>query len=416
MAVPTAPDLRAYYPYKLGVADGNVSPELTVDSAGANFIVDATLTQADDYWNGAIVRFEADTTTAVLRSTYHHVMGFVAADDKLIFAHDMPDTPVNTDTFRIFFGGNWRTSHEIPGLTATGLSNVTGVTIDHACYLNEAGNGTLEYDSNIGGNESLRWTATNDVNPGAWVDVSGAGAGTTYNLLSEDPDKFLEVTVVYASLPAGDESDTIVLAQPEGILLPDWEGYEFDGTNKTRYHLVPIKNNNAADAMTDLRVWVEPSSDGTDSTTTTTRAATAGALGITDASDWPERSFWVYNSTLDDCRFVFYRSGNVCYCANADTGLRGLTAATWQIGDDVEVMPEIDIGLDAPAADQFENPANEETAPGGVAFSAPDDYVTGLDIGTLASGDIYGIWVRETIVDEAHARGDVQNPMYFRWR
>jgi len=413
-AVPTADKLRAYYPYKDNASDGQVSPELTVDSAGVNYVVDATLTEADDYWNGAIIRFEADTTTSALQGTYHHVMDFVAADDKLIFAHDMPATPVNTDTFRIFFGGSWRTSHEIPGFTATGLTDVTGVTIDHACYLNGAGNGTLEYDS--APTESLRWTAPDDSNPGAWVDVSSAGAGTSYVLYSEDPDKFLEVTVVYASLPVGDESDTIALAQPEGILIPDFEGYEFDGSNKTRYHLIPIKNNDAADSMTDLRVWVVPSDDGTDSTTTTTRDNTAGALGITDASDWPERSFWVYNSTRTDCRFVFYRSGNTCYCAAAGAGLRGLTSATWQIGDSVEVMPDYDIGIDAPSTNQFEDPANETTAPSGIAFSAPDDYTTGLQIGTLASGGIYGVWTRETIVDEAHARSGIAPPLYFRWR
>ena len=414
MAVPTADKLRAYYAFKDNVADGAVSPELTVDSAGVNYIIDATLTEANDYWNGAIIRFEADTTTVALRSTYHHVMDFVAADDKLIFAHDMPATPVNTDTFRIFFGGNWRTSHEIPGLTATGLSNVTGVTIDHAAYMCGAGNGLLEFD--VAPTESLRWTAPGDANPGAWVDVSGAGAGTQYELYSEDPDNFLEVTVVFASLPVGDQSDTIALAQPEGIVIPDFEGYEFDGANKTRYHLIPIKNNDGADTMTDLHVWVVPSTDGTDSTTTTTRDATAGALGITSAADWPDRSFWVYNSTRTDCRFVFYRSGNTCYCAAAGAGLRGLAAAAWQIGDSVEVMPEYDIGLDAPAVGQFESPANEITAPGGVAFSSPDDYATGLDIGALAAGGIYGVWTRETIVDEAHARASVAPPLYFRWR
>ncbi len=414
MAVPTADKLRAYYPYKDNVADGAVSPELTVDSAGVNYVVDATLTEANDYWNGAIIRFEDDTTTVALRSTYHHVMDFVAADDKLIFAHDMPATPANTDTFRIFFGGNWRTSHEIPGLTATGLSDVTGTTIDHAGYLNEAGSGLIEYDA--APTESLRWTAPNDANPGAWEDVSGAGAGTTYILYSEDFNKFLEVTVVFAGLPVGDESDVIVLTQPERIVLPDFEGYEFDGSNKVRYHLIPIKNNDGVDAMTDIRVWVEPFEDGTDSTTTTTRAATAGALGITDASDWPIRSFWVYNSTQTDCRFVFYRSGNTCYCAAAGAGLRGLVAAVWQIGDDVEVMPDYDIGLDAPAVGQFENPANETTAPGGVAFSAPDDYATGLAMGALASGAIYGVWTRETIIDDAHPRADIAPPLMFRWR
>ena len=79
-------------------------------------------------------------------------------------------------------------------------------------------------------------------------------------------------------------------------------------------------------------------------------------------------------------------------------------------------MPEYGIGLDAPAADQFENPANETTAPGATSFSAPDDYASGLVIGTLSSGAIYGIWTRETIIDEAQARADIAPPLFFRWR
>ena len=88
MPVPTVDKLRAYYPYKDNGADGAVSPELTVDSATINSIVDATLVEANDYWNGALIRFEDDTTTAALQGTYHHVMDFVAADDELIFAHE----------------------------------------------------------------------------------------------------------------------------------------------------------------------------------------------------------------------------------------------------------------------------------------------------------------------------------------
>jgi hypothetical protein len=41
--------------------------------------------------------------------------------------------------------------------------------------------------------------------------------------------------------------------------------------------------------------------------------------------------------------------------------------------------------------------ANEETAPTGETFTAPDSKGTGLSLGTLAAGDYYPIWIKRTI-------------------
>lgn len=51
----------------------------------------------------------------------------------------------------------------------------------------------------------------------------------------------------------------------------------------------------------------------------------------------------------------------------------------------------------------METVANENTAPVGETFSSPSSKGTGLSIGTLASGQRYGIWVRRTVTAGAAA-------------
>lgn len=68
------------------------------------------------------------------------------------------------------------------------------------------------------------------------------------------------------------------------------------------------------------------------------------------------------------------------------------------------------IGLDpagAVAGDsggaQAEVIADEETAPGGVTFSAPSTYGDGLDVGELAAGEAIGVWIRMVVPENAQA-------------
>jgi len=412
MAIPTADKLKWYYPLKINTADGQVSAVLTSDGTNSTLAIQcSSLTQADDYWNGAIGRFEGDTPTVALRGIYFHVKDFVAVDDELQLAKVLPATPAVNDEFKLFFGGNWRTTDEIPGMDITTPTNVTGVVIDNAGFANGVGSGTLYYDLS---DDSLSWKAPGDSGAGELVDVS-AGDGV-YELFSASREKFLIVTVTYASLPGSDQNDVLALTNPVGEVIPDFEGYETAGSGKTRYHLAVIKNEDGTDTMNDVRAYIK-AAEGDGVTTTLADAVTIAAdnFDLTDGSSFPERSFWMKNTTKDDCRYIFFRSGNTCYSADATGGLRGFTAQAWDATDDVEVLPEMDLGLDAPSTLQFENPADEETAPSGVTFSAPDTYDDGLLIGALADTDIYGIWIRETIVQGVYSRDNFANDIIIEW-
>lgn len=406
--------LKWFYPLKINTADGQASQLLTAESGSDNKnLISSLLAQANDFWNGAIGRFESNTDTVALRGIYFHIKDFVASTDKLVLAQELPATPstgYNEDKFRLFFGGNCRTSHEIPGLDIDQPTNVTGVTLNRAGHENGAGSGTLAFSNAA---TTLTWQAPSDSNPGAAVDVS---AGGTFILYSEDENKWIGVTVIPGSLPGADQTDTLTLAVPDGEVLPDMEGYETTMVGgKTRYHLVVVQNSDPSNIMYAMRAFVAPDTKGTATNTTSTLGVVAGTLTVSDASDWPLRSFWVYNSTKDDVRYVTHRNGNTLYCLAAGAGLRGLTAQAWGSGDAVEVYPEIDIGLDPPTGNQFQNPANEVTAPSGVTFSAPEDYANGLEIGDQEPDELMGIWIRETVLQGAYSREDFTSKVSCQW-
>lgn len=408
MTVP-AEKLKMYYALKSIGSDGAASPELTVDSGTDQSIVDATLTQADDYWNGALLIFESDTTTSGLRNVVAHVKDFIASTDTLVLAKPLPASVQAGDTFRLYLGGNYRTATKVRGLTATGLSNVTGVVIDYAGYLNGEGNGTLDFTAS---GTLATWQAPGDSNPGSSVDI---GSNGSYVLYSEDENKWIEITVVAASLPGGDESDTIALVYPDEAFLPDFEGYETVGSGKIRYHLAVVKNEDGSDTMIDLRAFLSPADPGTATTLSAGKDTGEGSVAVADASDWPTRSFWVKNTTKNDLAYCKYRTGNTLFLASRVGGLRGHTAQSWDSSDAVIPYPEVDIGLDAPATNQFESPTNETTAPSGVTFSAPTDYDNGLAIGNLAAGALYGVWVRETVVQGVYSRDAFTPLIHFQW-
>jgi len=409
----TAADLRMFYPSKYLSADNDPITEQTADAGGSSTtIVDSALTQADDYWNGAVGIFEPDTTTASLQGQVFHVKDFTASTDTLLLYKELPDAPVAGDTYRLILGGKWRSSTEIPGLSSSTLTNISGVTIDHVGYENGTGNGTLAFDV---GDGTLIWTAPGDA-AGASVDVNDSDA--VFRIFSDDASKWIEITVDFSELPSGDEMDTVVLTQPVGILIPDAEGTE-TVAGKIRYYAIPVKNVHATDSMFDAFAYLMKEVSTAADTTTTTIAPDGGGaypatLGLTSLTNWPD-SGWVYNVDKDDFRYFYNKSGNNVRIVDPGAGVRGKTSAAWEIGDDVQLAPDIDIGLGAAdSIDEFEDPATETTAPSGVAFTCPITAATGLSMGDLSATEVGIVWVRETIVAGTRAKTTALSQVRFQ--
>ena len=407
----TAADLRFYYASKYLSADGDPLTSRTVSApvAGEERRQFTTaLSEADDYWNGAIIRWVS--TANGNDGEYSHVKDFANTSGEFTLYKDTPNDIATSDTFVLILGGKWRSGEEVPGMSGTAPQNVTGVTATYIGYENGVGNGTLAYNATT---EEMTWTAPSGT-VGPAVDVSPTGTNT-YVLFDDDDSKWIEVSVEQSALPgAGTPSDTMALVVPSGVFIPDFEGEE-TLSGKTRYHLLVPRNINTTDKLYDVRTYVTKSVDNAADTTTTSAIGTGTeTLSCTNLDNWPI-SGWIYNSDKDDIRYYYNRSGNNIRVYQRSGVLRGKTAVSWNSADNVELYPEFDIGLDAPdVGGDFEDPATETTAPSGVTFSTPLVIDDALTIGTIDAQSNYGVWIREVVEEATRARPNVISVVKFK--
>jgi len=505
MPTPTADKLRVYFPSKNLAADGDAIPQLTADAGGSlTTIVDAALTQADDYWNGAIGWFDGNTPTVALQGQFFHVKDFESATGTLALSKELPAVPAAGDTYRLALGGNWRSAQETFGMLVGGILpelktvsgvNITGLTIKKASALLGAGTLTVFYKRA----QQMLYIKMGTQAYGVGLDTSVNVTGGI--VFAADGQSWLQVDIVAASLPTVDRTDTWTLAYPERTLTPDYEGYETknDIGGKTRYRLECIKNVDLADTMVDLSVYTgKPSGAQSAVASGQSLGLVAGAFDVTDATGWPVKGFWIRNRTVNsgvgDCRYVNYRSGNTLYCFGVDwatlafntgtseiragdvlsgassgatavvdqvvvtggtwgggnavgtlllkkvvgtftnteylrvsganmaraaaasvLGLRGYAAVAWAAANVIDLLPDVDIGANKPAVNQYENPASETIAPANVTFQAALGTTTALYLNHLGPGKLHGVWRREWIMDGHQSRAGIDADTRYFW-
>jgi hypothetical protein len=210
--------------------------------------------------------------------------------------------------------GGKRSGTILESISASAPVNVTGVAIDEVPASSGTGSATLAFTAT---GATLAYTAPGDT-AGAAVDVSTDG---TYEIYSNDSTKYMIVTVVAASLPGTDKSDTITLSSVAENLF-DSVGSGEAQAGSTEYRAVMVKNDSAA-AMNSMVVWIETNTP---------------------------------------------------------------------FADD-----HAEIGIEAPTAGAIQSVADEATAPASVTFSLADGEANGLSIGNLASGDVYGVWLKRVV-------------------
>jgi len=320
MATPTTDTLRAYYPHKDIAADGNPVTTYVADAGcTTTALVDAALIEGDDYWNGGVGVFLGDVTAA-LEGHFFHVKDFVSGTDTIEPAKPFPAAPAAGDSYRLFLGGGFRSSHEIFGMLAGGVSpefgavvgtNVTGLTIKKLSRRLGAGTLSLFYDQS----ENLLFAKMDAEAFGVGLDVSGDV--TDGHVFAADGQSWVRVDVTSVSLPVGDETDTFTIAKPSGTVIPDYEGYETDSAlaGKTRYRLVVVKNEDGGGGvMVGAGVGVaKPAGSASALAAGESLTTAAGSFDVDDATGWPTRGFWLKNTTVNggsgDCRYINYRSG-----------------------------------------------------------------------------------------------------------
>jgi hypothetical protein len=87
----------------------------------------------------------------------------------------------------------------------------------------------------------------------------------------------------------------------------------------------------------------------------------------------------------------------------------------WAASQAIELMSDVDLGLNKPAVNQYENPASETLAPANVTFKDAYNAATALAMGNLAFGKLHGVWRREWIMDGHQSRSAVDADTRYSW-
>jgi len=416
MTAPTIDKLRAYLPCKHITSDGGALALCYVLSGST-----AALIRSYD-WSGAtgaIGFFSPTTSTVALRGIFFHVRSN-AISYQAELDENLPAVPQNTDTFYYFIGGANRSSTEafallvddaLPELFPAVSSGITGLVLKKASPMLGIGTLAIHYDSGA-------QTLAAKMGVGAYgTAVDASGNLSDVSLFIDADAGFVRVDCTAASLPVGDADDSWVLTQPKATFTPDIGGYE-TVLGKTRYRLEVVRNEDSLNNMVDLSVFTDkPAGSSTTVAAGGSLGSGAGTLDVDDASTWPTGGTWIYNSTRNNCRFMFSRSGNAGSFSAMPSGLRGFSYAGWAEGDSLEPMSDVDLGVDGPKYIEpyYVNPGSETTAPSGIGFTHHATLATARSIGTLRPSESCGIWRREVIVAGHTTRESISTDTNYNW-
>lgn len=481
MATPTAEKLAVYY--VAGSSAGSVLPTYTIGSNSTTQVI--TTTVALTAYEGAVCWFKGTTTTAALRRQFFRIRA--ASGSGYGLSKPLPAAPVSGDQFVICQIGSNRSATQTFGLEVGGtqpeLTNVAGANITGLSILYASpslGEGTLSVHYSEEGS-----SASSSMGDGGLSIRMGTDPyGEALDLLTETSPAYvfdangvgyIKVSWTVASLPLEDATDTWTLTAPTGTFMPDFDGYETHATTggKVRYRAEAPTNTDDLETMLSVSVY----SDRPDGTATTIAAGqslglTAGDVTLTDASDWPSGSFWVKNTTKNDCRYVTSRSGNTLSCRTCDwviltgngttaatigatltgsssgatavvvasragqaicksldgtfttsdtagavgavssvvRGFRGYTAVAWAAGDSVEPMSDVDLAWDT---DTIETVTTETQIPN-LSFATYTS-ASPLSLGNLAANTSTTVWRREYVLDGATARAEINADTIYSW-
>lgn len=146
-------------------------------------------------------------------------------------------------------------SVEILSQTVTGLTTITGVTIADGVG-NSEGTGTLTYTSST---TSLTWTPPSG-SAGTAVDV---GTNGTYFIQGGNNGGGLRITVVAASLPTSNVSNTLTVVNLEEKFFADTTKAE-SLAGVTKYRCFAVKNQHATLPIVGIKLWVAENTPGQD--------------------------------------------------------------------------------------------------------------------------------------------------------
>lgn len=171
----------------------------------------------------------------------------------------------------------------VSSTTGTTASTISGVTLGDAAG-NALGDGTLTFTYSASGS-TLQWTPySGSVGPA--VDVSTSG---TYALSGGNFGGVLNVTVVAASLPTANKTDTITVTA-QALKIFDTVTKAQAKAGLTEYRCIYVKNNGTTlttDDKVDLEFFISSNTPGADTISMGLATQVAGTGTGVSGTDYP---------------------------------------------------------------------------------------------------------------------------------
>ncbi|HPD15815.1 MAG TPA: hypothetical protein PLE19_12745 [Planctomycetota bacterium] len=304
--------------------------------------------------------------------------------------------------------GKYRSSTRLDSLGVSVVSGPANITVEFASAENGPGEGEMDTKSV----NSLSWTAPGDTE-GAEVTIAN---GETKLLPSNDPNKFLIVTRTSAADLAN--TATITLTDVMNNLWDNVSDAERTAGD-VEIRCVCFKNVSSSE-IKSLKAWL--GTIGTAAAVDASGYAASGAVTVTSKvaagfADWDDAGFVHNDDTNEVMYFTKTDSSNLAVAAGG-RDVWGDGAAAGLEDHVIRQVPQWRIGKEAPSG-QPNGSFTDASAGEGEAspvtcyhpVSAGDAAV--VNIGDLAAGYIYALWVERKIVAGAAADPSVLDVFQF---
>jgi len=306
--------------------------------------------------------------------------------------------------------GKYRSSTRLDSLGVEVSGGPGNITIVFASAENGTGTGTLATKST----SSMAWTPPGG-SEGATVTIAN---GETKVFPGNDTDKFVVAQRTSADDLSGDM--TVTLSNIYNNLWDNITNAERT-SGDTEIRCVCLKNHNASQVK-DLKVWL--ATIGTTAEVDASGYAASGAVTIgadtgTDFDDWPDSGF-VQNDNTGEVMYYSSRTDTQLTVPAGGRDVWGDGAAAGSQDDVLRCIPPFRIGKEAPSS-QPDGSFTDKTAGEGEScpvttyhpVSASDANV--VDIGDLASGYIYALWIERKVIAGATAEASVLGHLEYQF-
>lgn len=293
--------------------------------------------------------------------------------------------------------GNYASSTEVISRVATISNAVANISIVYIAGANPTGNGTLTaVDAN-----TVAWTA-----PGGTQGPSVAISNGQTVVLEDgtDSSRYIRVTRTAATaISGGPATVTLATALNNSLVGADVTTAE-QAAGRTEYFAVMLKNRNTSQINA---VYAMIGQLGTARISGNTQLGSSGAgsliVNVGNFDDWPTTGFCRIETNAGALREIVYYSSRTSSTLSVPSwgrGLLGTSAAAGASTDNIYAVPGMRIAPEAPSPNPgpIQTIASKTSVPSGRTWATGINSTLGVNIGNMAAGAEYGLWIENTVI------------------